>query len=160
MKINWKDLSIAFLIGLAVCLIYAIGFAQNPIGTSLLVELSFLPFMAIVSLGFYFQRNRTSWSDAVSISFLYGFSLLFLIVICVILYAVYLAGLSFVVSRIEQMNLTGIFINIILIGCVNGIIAIIFGCIAKYVVELPFRSSGKKNQKLKGGDIVGKNIPA
>jgi hypothetical protein len=124
MKINWKDLLIAFLIGTAIDLLFAVTITS----TSLIFNMLSFVMVTFISLGFYFWRNRNAWVDAAVISFIYGFVFIFFTQPFFILLAALFGGWDALAAY--KFDLAAATIS----GFVVGVMAIITGCIAEYAL--------------------------
>ncbi len=142
MRINWKDLFIALVIGLCVGFlgtfaVMALGAALQTLALrSMFFRLFFLSMIIAVSLGFYLWRNKSSWADTAIISFIYGFILPFFAMLF-FLVVVIIEGIGGfdVFSQIYRLDTATILASVVLIACGNGLLAAILGCIVKYAIE-------------------------
>ena len=150
MEINLKDLALALLLGLVLQILLG----------DLIVTAPFLYFIIIIlfPLGFYFWRNKHAWDDTAGNSFIYGFLLSAISWILISikplagLFASTYAGsanillLLFYISKEIGILVTKKFLFIPTTCILTGIVAMILGCVAKYLIET-IRQDDKQTKK-------------
>jgi len=139
MKINWKQLMIAYVIGILTMFIIGLttAFLNNPI--SLLV-------ISILCLSipgfFYFNKNKCEFNDAIKISAIFGFTLmliyfLILIIPLSIVYGLTIGSFPDFITISKEVNWGAMVFELIAYGIGFTIITVIAYWIDKHYLSKP-----------------------